>query len=264
MARIIAVTNQKGGTGKTTTSINLAAYLVASGRFVLLVDLDPQANATSGMGIASGSVEKSLYHALIEDNPQVGSLIKKTKVAGYNMICASQDLAGATVDLVNLPNREYRLRNALKTIRTHYDYIIIDSPPSLGLLTINGLVAAEEVLIPVQCEYYALEGLSQLLNTINLIKVNLQPDLSVLGALLTMYDSRNRLSHQVAKEVRRHFPGYVFNAVVPRSVKLAESPSFGEPISIFAPDSFGAKAYKQLAEEVISFEKKFRAPGFSL
>lgn len=264
MARIITVTNQKGGTGKTTTSINLAAYLVASGRFVLLVDLDPQANATSGMGIASGSVEKSLYHALIEENTNISSLIKKTKITGLNMICASQDLAGATVDLVSLPNREFRLRNALKSIRTHYDYIVIDSPPSLGLLTINGLVAAEEVLIPVQCEYYALEGLSQLLNTINLVKINLQPDLTILGALLTMYDSRNRLSHQVAKEVRRHFPSYVFNAVIPRSIKLAEAPSFGEPISIFASDSFGAKGYKQLAEEVISFEKKLKTPGFSL
>lgn len=264
MARIIAVTNQKGGTGKTTTAINLAAYLVSSGRFVLLVDLDPQGNATSGMGIAPGSVEKSLYHALIEETPNITDLIKKTKVTGYNTICASQDLAGATVDLVNMPNREYRLRNALKSIRTHYDYIIIDSPPSLGLLTVNGLVAAEEVLIPVQCEYYALEGLSQLLNTINLIKINLQPDLSILGALLTMYDSRNRLSHQVAKEVRRHFPGYVFNAVIPRSVKLAESPSYGEPISLFAPDSFGAQGYRQLAQEVIGFEKKFKTPGFKL
>lgn len=264
MARIIAITNQKGGTGKTTTAINLAAYLVASGRFVLLVDLDPQANATSGLGIAPASVEKSLYNALIEENLDVGSLVRKTKIIGYNIICSSQDLAGATVELVNLSNREYRLRNALKSIRTNYDYIIIDSPPSLGLLTINGLVAAEEVLIPVQCEYFALEGLSQLLNTINLIKNNLQPDLSILGALLTMYDSRNRLSHQVAKEVRRHFPGYVFNAVVPRSVKLAEAPSFGEPISQFAPDSFGAKAYKQLADEVIGFEKNFKAPGFRL
>lgn len=264
MARIITVTNQKGGTGKTTTAINLAAYLAAAGRFVLLLDLDPQGNATSGLGISPGSVERGLYYALIEENPHMEGLVRKTKIVGYNIICSSQDLAGATVELVNLSHREYRLRNALKSIRTNYDYIIIDSPPSLGLLTINGLTAADEVLIPVQCEYYALEGLSQLLNTINLVKNSLHPELSILGAVLTMYDSRNRLSHQVMKEVRRHFPATVFNAVVPRSVKLAESPSFGEPISEFAPDSFGAKAYKQLADEVIKFEEKIKAPGFSL
>ena len=254
MAKIISFINQKGGVGKTTSAINLAAYLAALGKYILLVDLDPQANATSGLGFEPEGLEKSLYHSLLgQVSPH--ELIKKTNLFGYELMPSSADLAGATVELVPLPQREFKLLNLLNSVRTNYDYIIIDSPPSLGLLTVNGLVASDEVIIPVQSEYFALEGLGQLLRTINLIQENLGRDLKIKGALLTMFDKRNKLSHQVAKEVRLHFPGYVFETQIPRCIKLGEAPSFGKTILQYDSSSQGGKAYQQLAEEVLKIDQ---------
>jgi chromosome partitioning protein len=254
MAKIISLVNQKGGVGKTTSAINLATYLAAAGKFVLLVDLDPQGNASSGLGVDVREMEKSLYHSMIlGEHPS--KIILKTETLGHDIIPASQDLAGAGIELVHMDNREFRLYNVLREIRTNYDYIIIDSPPSLGLLTINGLVASDEIIIPVQTEYFALEGLSQLLNTISLVRENLQPDLKIMGAILTMYDKRNRLARQVIKEVQDHFPGHVFDSIIPRSVRLAEAPGFGKSILSFDSFSKGARAYKNLAREIIEMEK---------
>jgi len=253
MAKIISLVNQKGGVGKTTSAINLATYLASAGKFVLLVDLDPQGNASSGLGIDIRKLEKNLYHSMIlGEHPS--KVIFKTETLGHDLIPASQDLAGAGIELVHMDNREFRLYNVLREVRTSYDYIIIDSPPSLGLLTINGLVASDEVIIPVQTEYFALEGLSQLLSTIELVKDNLQPNLKVMGALMTMYDKRNRLARQVVKEIQDHFPGHVFDSVVPRSVRLAEAPGFGKSILSFDSLSKGARAYKNLAKEIIALE----------
>lgn len=263
MAKIISLVNQKGGVGKTTSSINLATYLAHAGKFVLLVDLDPQGNASSGLGINLADMEKNLYHAMIiGEHPS--KIIIKTREFGHDLIPASQDLAGAGIELVHMDNREFRLYNVLREIRTNYDYIIIDSPPSLGLLTINGLVASDEVIIPVQTEYFALEGLSQLLNTISLVRDNLQPNLKIMGALLTLYDKRNRLSRQVIKEVRDHFPGYVFDAVIPRSVRLAEAPGFGKSILGFDALSKGARAYKNLAREILELDRKNNQGSFTV
>lgn len=262
MAKIIALVNQKGGVGKTTSAINLATYLAEAGKFVLLVDLDPQGNASSGLGLDVRKIEKSLYHSMvIGEHPS--KIIVRTEGLGHDLIPASQDLAGAGVELIHMDNREFRLYNVLREIRTNYDYIIIDSPPSLGLLTINGLVASDEIIIPVQTEYFALEGLSQLLNTIDLVKENLQPELKVMGALLTMYDKRNRLARQVVKEMQDHFPGKVFDSVIPRSVRLAEAPSFGKSILSFDSFSKGARAYKNFAREVIGLEKENKK-GFTI
>jgi len=255
MAKIISLVNQKGGVGKTTSAINLATYLAAMGKFVLLVDLDPQGNASSGLGVDINQLEKNLYHSMM-GGEHPSKIIIKTEMLGHDIIPASQDLAGAGIELVHLDNREFRLYNVLREIRTNYDYIIIDSPPSLGLLTINGLVASDEVIIPVQTEYFALEGLSQLLHTIDLVRDNLQPELKIMGALLTMYDKRNRLARQVVKEVRDHFPGYVFDSVIPRSIRLAEAPGFGKSILSFDSLSKGARAYKNVAREIIGLEKE--------
>lgn len=255
MAKIISLVNQKGGVGKTTSAINLATYLASAGKFVLLVDLDPQGNASSGLGFDIRQIGKSLYHSMIlGEHPS--RIILRTETLGHDLIPASQDLAGAGIELVHMDNREFRLYNVLREIRTNYDYIIIDSPPSLGLLTINGLVASDEIIIPVQTEYFALEGLSQLLNTIELVRENLQPNLKIMGALLTMYDKRNRLSRQVVKEIQDHFPGHVFDSIVPRSVRLAEAPGFGKSILSFDSFSRGARSYKNLAREVIGLERK--------
>jgi len=263
MAKIISLVNQKGGVGKTTSAINLATCLAAAGKFVLLVDLDPQGNASSGLGIDVRKIEKSLYHSMIMgEHPS--RIIIKTETLGHDLIPASQDLAGAGIEMVHMDNREFRLYNVLREIRTNYDYIIIDSPPSLGLLTINGLVASDEIIIPVQTEYFALEGLSQLLSTIELVRENLQPNLKVMGALLTMYDKRNRLARQVVKEVQDHFPGHVFDSVVPRSVRLAEAPGFGKSILNFDSFSKGARAYKNFAKEVIDLDRKNGQKGFSV
>src|SRR3989344_2806275 len=239
MAKVISLCNQKGGVGKSTTAVNLAAFLAALGKYVLLLDLDPQANATSGFGLNPHRLERSVYHGLI-GGCQPEEIIKKTPPSG----------------------REYRLREFLQRIRGNYDYILIDSPPSLGLLTINGLVAADEVIIPVQCEYYALEGLSQLLKTVELVRENLGVDLKVMGALLTMFDKRNKLCREVAKEVGRNFPYYVFNAIIPRNIELAEAPSHGQTIFQYQPSSRGAKAYRQFAEELIKFEEKIKHASF--
>jgi len=250
MATVLGIANQKGGTGKTTCSVNLSTYLAALGKKVLLVDLDPQANATSGFGVDPRKVDFSVYDALNNKIP-TSQAIKNTDLFGCHLLPASFDLAGSSVELVNMKNREFRLNDALTKVRHEYDYVVIDSPPSLGLLTLNGLVASDEVLIPVQCEYYALEGLAQLLETVDLIKTNLSKDINILGAVLTMYDKRNKLDRSIAKEVRRNFSGYVFDAIIPRNVDLAEAPGHGKTIFQFNPTSAGALAYKQLAEEVI-------------
>ncbi|MBI1888603.1 MAG: ParA family protein [Candidatus Spechtbacteria bacterium] len=250
MATVLCIANQKGGVGKTATAVNLCAYLAVLGKKVLLVDLDPQANATSGLGVDPRKVDFSVYHTLDGKIP-AAQAIRNTGLFGYSLLPSSFDLAGASVELVNMKNREFRLHDAIVPLRHEYDYIIVDSPPSLGLLTINGIVASDEILIPVQCEYYALEGLAQLLATVELVKSNLGKDLHILGAVLTMYDKRNMLDRTIAKEVRRNFPGYVFDAVIPRNVDLAESSGHGKTIFQFNPTSYGARAYRQLAEEVI-------------
>ena len=250
MAKIISLINQKGGVGKTTSAVNLATYLADSGKFVLLVDLDPQGNASSGLGLDPRTVKRSLYEKMVSGEAP-HDVIHKTSTFGHDLLPATQDLAGANVELVGVENREFRLYDVLRQVRTDYDYIIIDSPPSLGLLTINGLVASDAVIIPVQAEYYALEGLGQLLETIELVKNNLQPNLEVLGAVLTMYDKRNRLSRQVHREMKDHFPGKVFDSVIPRTVRLAEAPSFGKSIMQFDSVNKGARAYKNLARVIL-------------
>jgi len=252
MAQVISLVNQKGGVGKTTTAINLSAYLARLGKFVLLLDLDPQSNATSGIGIDSAS-ENGFYQVLA-DNLHPKDAIKSTAITGFDVLPASPQLAGARVELVNINQREFRLREILADIRMLYDYIIIDCAPSLDVLTINGLVASDSVMIPIQSEYYALEGLGQLLQTVSLIKNNLQPSLDILGAVITMYDKRNKLCRGVAKEVQRHFPGRVFSSMIPRCVNLAEAPSFRQTILEFNDHSKGAKAYRQLAQEIVNLE----------
>ena len=254
MARIIALVNQKGGVGKSTSAVNLASYLAAMGKYVLLVDIDPQANATSGLGIDPQTTPLNLYHSLVGGLlPE--EVIRQTGLFAYDIMPAAPDLAGATIELVNMKDREFKLYELLRRIRTNYDYILIDCPPSLGLLTINGLVAADEVIIPVQCEYYALEGLGQLLRTVELVQENLGSPIKIKGALLTMYDRRNRLSRHVRKEMERNFSGHVFETIIPRCIKLAEAPSFGQSILQYNPNSRGAKAYKQLAQEIINLDK---------
>jgi len=255
MAKIIGFVNQKGGVGKTTSTINVATYFAEAGKKVLLVDLDPQGNASSGLGIDARSLEKNLYHAMILGlAPQ--EIILRTETENLHIIPAAQDLAGAEIEMVHIDSREFRLHSVLRQVRSYYDYILIDSPPSLGLLTVNGLVASDEVIIPVQTEYYALEGLSQLLGTIELVREHLQPNLQIGGALLTLYDRRNRLARQVVSEVRAHFPGPVFENVIPRSVRLAEAPSYGKSILDFDAFSKGARAYKGVVRELIAREEE--------
>lgn len=250
MAQIITIANQKGGVGKTTTAVNLGAYLAAQGKFVLLADMDPQANASSGLGIDYQKIDKGIYDALI-GQAKMRDIIVATDRQGYSVAPANMNLAGAGVELVNADNREFRLRDALLEVRNDYDYIFIDCPPSLGLLTINGLVAADEILIPVQAEYYALEGLGQLLNTVNLVKENLQPRLKVRGAVVTMFDSRTNLANEVFQELYKYFPDSIYRSVIPRSVRLAEAPSFGKAIIDHDQWSKGAKAYERLAKEFL-------------
>ncbi|MBU1167204.1 AAA family ATPase, partial [Patescibacteria group bacterium] len=239
MARVISIINQKGGTGKTTTAINLGAALAEQGKYVLLADLDPQANASSGLGVKADPSIGNVYDALIGDK-SVSDMLYKTPEKNLHLLPAHEDLSGANIELVGLEQREFKLKEALVRVRENYDYIIIDGPPSLGLLTINALVASDELIIPVQCEYYALEGLSQLLQTVDLIKQGLHPDLKVLGALLTMYYRRIRLSEDVVTEVRNNFPHHVFKTIIPRNVRLAEAPSFGRPVLSQASWSKGA------------------------
>jgi len=247
--RVTACTNQKGGVGKTTTVVNLAAYLALSGTSTLVIDLDPQGNATSGLGVDRRSVARSVYDALINRVP-LADLVVSTAVPGLDLVPAAPALAGAEVELVPLAARERRLSASLADLGDGYDRVFIDCPPSLGLLTVNALTAADGVLIPIQTEYYALEGLSQLVNTIRMVRESLNPRLEIDGVLLTMYDGRTRLSAQVAAEVRRHLDGTVYETVVPRSVRLSEAPSHGLPIALYDPSSRGAQAYGRLALEV--------------
>ncbi len=255
MARVIAICNAKGGVGKTTTAVNLGAYLAAMGRRVLLIDFDPQANASSALGSDPLRTGKSIYHGIINE-ASAENIIKPTMLFNFHFIPSAPHLAGILVEFVNLPEREYFLRKFLHSLRHQYDYIIIDLPPSLSLLTINGLIAADEVLIPVQAEYYSLEGIGQLLEIIGLIRNNLGHNLKINGALLTMYDKREHLSREVGKNLRAHFPHHVFETEIPRSVALAEAPSFSKPIILYRPDSNGAEAYRKLAEEIIFQEAK--------
>jgi len=256
MARVIAICNQKGGVGKTTTAVNLGAYLAMAGKRVLLVDFDPQANASSALGHDSRAETASIYHGILDLVPH-DQLIWTSPLFNYHYIPGAPHLAGALIELVDAPEREYFLRKFINRFRHNYDYILIDLPPSLSLLTVNGLVAADEVLIPVQTEYYSLEGIGQLLETIELIRNNLQHPIRVSGALITMYDKRERLSREVSKNIRQHFPHRVFEVEIPRAVALAEAPSFSKPIALYRPDSPGAHAYDRLAKEIILQEREW-------
>lgn len=250
LGKIISIANQKGGVGKTTTSVNLSTLLAKRGRKVLLIDADPQGNATSGVGMDK-NVELSVYDMLISDEVESKDIIQKTEIKNLYICPSNINLAGAEVELVSMMSREYRMKEKLEQIKSDFDYIIIDCPPSLGLITLNSFTASNSVLIPVQCEYYALEGLGQLINTINLVKKHLNTELEIEGALLTMYDIRTNLSNQVVKEVNKYFENKVYKTVIPRNVKLSEAPSYGMPISIYDPRSKGAKSYDKLVKEFL-------------
>lgn len=252
MAHVIAVVNQKGGVGKTTTALSLASYLAETGKFVLIIDMDPQANASSGLGIDHRSVTHSVYEA-ISGLVSFRHIAHQTAHEGLKIVPATGALAGANIELVNVERREFRLADALLEVRNDYDVIIIDCPPSLGLLTVNALVAADSVLIPVQAEYYALEGLGQLLETIEFIRRELHPKLAVLGAVITMYEGRLRLSNDVLQELHRYFPDRVFRSVIPRNVRLAEAPSHGKTIAHYDPESKGARAYEKFTRELLPY-----------
>ncbi|MGG3940208.1 AAA family ATPase [Peribacillus psychrosaccharolyticus] len=251
MGMVLAIANQKGGVGKTTTSVNLSACLAYIGKKVLLVDIDPQGNATSGAGIEKADVEQCIYDVLVDD-VEASEVIRETKVEKLYIIPATIQLAGAEIELVPTISREVRLKRALEEVKEDYDYIIIDCPPSLGLLTLNALTAADAVVIPVQCEYYALEGLSQLLSTIRLVQKHLNHELRIEGVLLTMLDARTNLGIQVIEEVKKYFQDKVYRTIIPRNVRLSEAPSHGEPIIIYDPKSRGAEVYLELAKEVVA------------
>ncbi len=252
MAKTIAIVNQKGGVGKTTTCVNLAAALQALGRRVLVCDFDPQGNATSGLGVDKTTLNPSIYEVLVNGAP-----IEKAIVSTQwcDVLGSNKALSGATVEMIGMDRREYLLKSALERVADRYDYILIDCPPSLELLTLNGLCAAQRIMVPVQCEYYALEGLSDLLTTVRIVKRSLNPELGLEGVVLTMYDGRTNLSMQVAEEVKRHFPGKVYASVIPRNVRLSEAPSHGKPVMSYDPWSRGTEAYKSLAEEVLEHNK---------
>ena len=249
MGKVISVANQKGGVGKTTTTVNLSTILAKKGKKVLLIDTDPQGNATSGLGV-SKDVELSVYDILIGDT-EFDETLQETAVKNLKVCPSNISLAGAEVQLVSMMSREQRLKTKLDKIKDQYDYILIDCPPSLGLVTLNAFTASDSVLIPVQCEYFALEGLGQLLNTVNLVKKHLNKNLEIEGALLTMYDARTNLSNQVVKEVKKYFEDKVYKTVIPRNVRLSEAPSYGMPITVYDPRSKGAKAYEKFAKELL-------------
>ena len=251
MAQIIAIANQKGGVGKTTTAVNLAAALALAERRTLLLDSDPQGNTTSGVGIAKETVELSLYESLVEGQPAANSILPISALPFLSVLPATQDLVGAELQLVERDHREAKLRQMLEGLEEAYDYIIVDCPPSLGLLTLNVLAAANGVVIPIQCEYYGLEGISQLLNTVRLVQQNFNPQLAIFGVLLTMYDSRLNLCRQVAEDAKEYFGAKVFATPIPRNVRLAEAPSFGKPILLYDPQSVGAKSYLAVAQELL-------------
>ena len=250
MGKIVSIANQKGGVGKTTTSINLSTILAKKGKKVLMIDADPQGNASSGVGIDRDDIDLSVYDILIND-VTMEEVVKKTNIKNLDICPSNINLAGAEVELVSMMSREQRLKEKLDTVKEDYDFIIIDCPPSLGLITLNAFTASDSVLIPVQCEYYALEGLGQLLNTISLVKKHLNKDIEIEGALLTMYDIRTNLSNQVVKEVKKYFNEKVYKNVIPRNVKLSEAPSYGMPISIYEPRSKGAKSYEKFVREFL-------------
>ncbi len=255
MSKTIAIANQKGGVGKTTTAVNLSSCLAYKGKKVLLIDVDPQGNSTSGLGIDKKSINKSIYDVIINDEPIENTLIN-TPVDNLKLCPSNIQLAGAEVELVSVISRENRMKMALEDIKNKFDFIIIDCPPSLGLLTINSLTASNTILVPIQCEYYALEGLSQLMNTVKLVQRHLNPSLDVEGVVLTMFDARTNLSIQVVDEVKKHFRNKVYRTVIPRNVRLSEAPSFGLPIILYDPKSKGSECYLELAEEVIDLSEE--------
>lgn len=253
MGKIIAIVNQKGGVAKTTTAVNLSASLAMEGRRVLLIDMDPQGNASSGLGLETDELEHSIYDVIINGRA-IEETVHKTQVKNLVVLPSNIQLAGAEIELVPMEKREFLLKEALNKVKDYFDYTIIDCPPSLGLLTLNSLTAAKSVIIPIQCEYYALEGLTKLINTLDLVKANLNEDLEIEGVLMTMFDGRTNLSVQVVDEVKKYFGSKLFKAIVPRNVRVSESPSHGKPVVIYAPSSKGAEMYFMLAEEVIENE----------